>query len=44
MDRDALDPRVVDETLGALLKYREDVEMVRQDHVEPILERVQANS
>ena len=44
MDRDALDPSVVDETLGALLKYREDVELVRQDHAEPILERVQANS
>ena len=44
MDKQALDPQVVDETLGALLKYREDIEVVRRDHAEPILERSQATS
>ena len=42
LDKEALDEAVVDETLGALLKYRDDVEKVRGTQVEAILGHVQA--
>jgi len=42
LDREALDESVVDETLGALLKYRDDIDKVRGERVQAILGRVQA--
>ena len=42
LDREALDESVVEDTLGALLKYRDDVEKVRGDQAQAILGRVQA--
>jgi MoxR-like ATPase len=44
LDKEALDESVVEETLGALLKYRDDVEKVRGDTSRVILERVSAAS
>jgi MoxR-like ATPase len=43
LDRQALDPGVVEETLGVILKYQDDVDNVKTKHVKAILERVQAN-
>ncbi len=42
LDKVALDESVVEDTLGALLKYREDVDKVRGDQTQAILGRVQA--
>jgi MoxR-like ATPase len=42
LDKDALDESVVEETLGALLKYRDDIEKVRGERAKAILERVAA--
>jgi MoxR-like ATPase len=42
LDHDALDERVVEETLGALLKYRDDIDKVRGDGARSILERIAA--
>ena len=42
LDREALDESVVEETLGALLKYRDDVDKVRGERARAVLERVQA--
>jgi MoxR-like ATPase len=42
LDQKALDPVIVDETLGAVLKYQDDVEKVQGDQARLILERVQA--
>ena len=42
LDKVALDESVVEDTLGALLKYREDVDKVRGDQTQTILGRVQA--
>jgi len=42
LDRKALDPDVVEETLGVVLKYKDDIELVSQGHIKAILERVQA--
>lgn len=42
LDKEALDESVVEDTLGALLKYRDDVEKVRGDQAQAILGRVQA--
>jgi MoxR-like ATPase len=44
LDKEALDESVVEETLGALLKYRDDVEKVKGDTSRVILERVSAAS
>ena len=41
LDRKALDPGVVEETLGVVLKYKDDIELVSQGHIKAILERVQ---
>jgi len=42
LDQKALDPVIVDETLGAVLKYQDDVEKVKGEQVRLILERVNA--
>ena len=42
LDKEALDESVVEDTLGALLKYRDDVEKVRGEQTQAILGRVQA--
>jgi MoxR-like ATPase len=42
LDQKALDPVIVDETLGAVLKYQDDVEKVKGEQARLILERVQA--
>ena len=42
LDKEALDESVVEDTLGALLKYRDDVDKVRGDQTQVILGRVQA--
>jgi len=42
LDREALDESVVEETLGVILKYQDDVEKIRGDNVRLILERVEA--
>ncbi len=42
LDKEALDESVVEDTLGALLKYRDDVDKVRGDQTQAILGRVQA--
>jgi MoxR-like ATPase len=42
LDQKALDPVVVDETLGAVLKYQDDVEKVQGQQARLILERIQA--
>ena len=42
LDRDALDERIVDETLGVVLKYQDDIEKVRGAAVETMLGRVRA--
>jgi MoxR-like ATPase len=42
LDQQALDPVIVDETLGAVLKYQEDVEKVQGEQARLILERVKA--
>jgi MoxR-like ATPase len=44
LDREALDESVVEETLGALLKYRDDVDKVRGERARAILETVSAAS
>ena len=44
LDRDALDPVVVDQTLGVLLKHREDISAVRGERVQALLGRVQAHA
>jgi MoxR-like ATPase len=42
LDRESLDESVVEDTLGALLKYRDDVDRVRGERAKAILERVAA--
>lgn len=42
LDQKALDPVIVDETLGAVLKYQDDVEKVKGGQARLILERVKA--
>jgi MoxR-like ATPase len=42
LDQKALDPVIVDETLGAVLKYQDDVEKVRGEQARLVLERVKA--
>ena len=42
LDRDALDESIVDETLGVLLKYQDDVEKVRGEAAATMLSRVRA--
>jgi MoxR-like ATPase len=42
LDRDALDESVIEETLGVVLKYQDDVEKVRGEAVTSMLTRVRA--
>jgi MoxR-like ATPase len=42
LDQKALDPVIVDETLGAVLKYQDDVEKVKGEQARLILERLKA--
>jgi MoxR-like ATPase len=42
LDQQALDPIIVDETLGAVLKYQDDVEKIKGEQTRIILERVKA--
>jgi len=42
LDRQALDPAIVDETLGVVLKYEDDLRKVRGGLAAPLLARVQA--
>ena len=42
LDKQALDESIVEETLGVLLKYRDDVDKLRGARTRTILERVQA--
>lgn len=42
LDQKALDPVIVDETLGAVLKYQDDVEKVKGERARLILDRVKA--
>ena len=44
LDQKALDPRVVEETLGVILKYQDDVEKVRGENARAILDRVRVGS
>jgi len=44
LDQQALDPVIVDETLGAVLKYQDDIEKVKGEQARRILERVQAGA
>ena len=41
LNQDALDPQVIDDTLGIMLKYQDDIEMVRGEPVRAMLERSQ---
>jgi MoxR-like ATPase len=43
LDQQSLDPVIVDETLGAVLKYQDDVEKVRGAPARAILDRVKAD-
>ena len=40
LDQQALEPGIVEETLGVILKYQDDVEKVRGENLRAILERV----
>jgi MoxR-like ATPase len=42
LDKEALDESVVEETLGALLKYRDDIDRVRGERTKAILTHVAA--
>ena len=42
LDRDALDETIVEETLGVVLKYQDDIEKVRGEHISTMLTRVRA--
>ena len=42
LDRKALDESVVEETLGVILKYQDDVEKISGENARAILERVRA--
>ena len=42
LDQKALDPVIVDETLGAVLKYQDDVEKVKGEQTRAILDRIKA--
>ncbi|HKD11963.1 MAG TPA: MoxR family ATPase [Thermoanaerobaculia bacterium] len=44
LDRQALDPQIVSETLGALLKYQDDVEKIRGDAARTLLDRMKVGA
>ena len=41
LDQETLTEEIVNETLGTLLKYRDDIQQIQRSAVRPILERVQ---
>lgn len=41
LDQKALDQGIVEETLGVILKYHDDIQKVTNEHVKAIMERVQ---
>lgn len=43
LDQKALDPEVVEETLGVILKYQDDVEKIRGGNAKAILDRITAS-
>jgi MoxR-like ATPase len=43
LDQHALDESVVDETLGVILKYQDDVDKIRGNKAQAILDRLRAN-
>lgn len=44
LDQKSLDPIIVDDTLGAVLKYQDDVEKIKGEQTRLILERVKAEA
>ncbi len=44
LDQKALDPVIVDETLGAVLKYQDDVEKIKGEQTRVILDRIKAET
>ncbi len=44
LDQQALDPNIVDETLGVILKYQDDVEKVKGNNARAILDRILAQT
>jgi MoxR-like ATPase len=42
LDQKALNPDIVEETLGVVLKYQDDIEKVTNEQIKAIMERVQA--
>jgi MoxR-like ATPase len=44
LDQQALDPGLVEETLGVILKYQDDVEKIRGERAKAILDRVRVTS
>jgi MoxR-like ATPase len=44
LDQNALEPGIVDDTLGAVLKYQDDVEKIKGEQTRLILERVNAEA
>jgi len=41
LDQKALDPGIIEETMGVVLKYQDDIEKISNDHIKSIMERVQ---
>ncbi len=41
LDQKALNPEIVEETLGVVLKYQDDIEKVTNEYIKAIIERVQ---
>jgi MoxR-like ATPase len=40
LSQEKLDPKIVEETLGVILKYQDDVDKVKNQGIEALLERV----
>jgi MoxR-like ATPase len=43
LDRQTLDPATVDDTLGAILKYQDDIQQVRKQGVEKLVDQAAAS-
>lgn len=44
LDKEALDPRVVEDTLGVLLKYQDDLKYLQGEKIDELVEKVQLES
>jgi MoxR-like ATPase len=44
LDQTALDPTIVEETLGVILKYQDDVDKIKGENVKAILDRVRVSN